>query len=371
MLKINSCWLAGILLGILLYQCPIVASQPMDANAFDDLFSLDSPHSIQTKLQPSPAFSTIRSTAVKPSVIVSSASPQTEATSYLATLSGGISSLNSTINQTSLPQPNTTPSTFTRSTTSTFSTQELLSIARSPELVLALQRMSFTPQSRVSLDALRQRGGKVMFKNLTELGSQYATFDALAWLSKDPTTQGAWVLFIAEKHRKAPVEALASLITHEALHADFQNSYCEEEHAWLAEVTAWQQFKAQNPTLQHIPKGWYGLVDRLNTIETALAQQTLKAMIRNNPGYAGLQEASPYFRYSPFSMPTDTSQQTGLGKSAMTVSPNHSLLQQQPAVTLPSQKTATMTTLLSLSPKPFPVAANGRPKLTLRPLKAW
>jgi hypothetical protein len=206
-----------------------------------------------------------------------------------------------------------------------------------------------------------------MFKNLAELGSQYATFDALAWLSKDPTTQGAWVLFIADKHRKAPVEALASLITHEALHADFQNSYCEEEHAWLAEVTAWKQFKAQNPTLQHIPKGWYGLVDRLNAIETALAQQTLKAMIRNNPGYAGLQEASPYFRYSPFEVPaTTTMDSMALGQSK----PVGELQKMQFATGQPEKPITTFQVKPAFE-KPLPVASNGRPKLTLRPLRTW
>jgi hypothetical protein len=226
------------------------------------------------------------------------------------------------------------------------SPQALMNITRSPELLNALQRMYFTPTSKRSLDAITQRGGKVMFKNLAELGGQYATFDALAWLSNEPQTQGAWVLFIAEKHRKAPVEALASLITHEAFHSDVQNSYCEEEHAWLAEVTAWKQFKAQNPTLHHIPNGWFGLVDRLNTIETALAQQTLRKMIRNNPGYAGLQEASPYFRYSPFEVP-----------NATTVEP---MVVVHQAVNNVRQ-----------AGKPLPVASEGNNLLLLRPVKTW
>jgi hypothetical protein len=213
--------------------------------------------------------------------------------------------------------------------------------------------MSYVPMARASLEALQQRGGKVMFKNLAELGAEYATFDALAWLSKDPVMEGAWVLFIAEKHRKAPVEALASLITHEALHADFQNSLCEEEHAWLAEVTAWKQFKAQNPTLHHIPKGWFALVDRLNTIETAQAQQTLKTMIRSNPGYAGLQEGSPYFRYSPFLPQMETVGQNRARQSVF------------------NAQLKMITTPFDLPTKPLPVASNGRPKLMLRPLRTW
>jgi hypothetical protein len=360
---ISRCF-TGLLIGILLFHCSAVFSQPLASTVLDDLFLLDSPAPTHSKLKAPPAVPT------KPDSVVNKRlpPPQNEGIAYLAstTTTAGISAMTSPADSQWQPFSSTTPSNTTRPSTE-ISPQALLQITRSSELLLALQRMNATPQSRHSLSNLYQRGGRVVFKNLSELGSQYATFDALAWLSKDPATQGAWVLFIAEKHRKAPPEALASLITHEAMHADFQNSYCEEEHAWLAEVTAWKQFKAQNPTLQHIPKGWFALVDRLNTIETALAQQTLKAMIRNNPGYAGLQEASPYFRYSPFSMPTDTHQPPSSVKSVMTASPNNSLLQQQSAIAIPSKKPA----IAALNPKPFPVAANGRPKLTLRPLRTW
>jgi hypothetical protein len=336
----------------------LAQAEPLTATMLDDLFLLDAPPSVGAMRQlPTPN----KNYPKRQQITKTTISPrETQAVAYLSTFANQSMPLP----ETALTPPSSTPSL--RSSAS-ISTQELLTIARSPELVLALQRMSFTPQSRVSLDALRQRGGKVMFKNLAELGSQYATFDALAWLSKDPTTQGAWVLFIADKHRKAPVEALASLITHEALHADFQNSYCEEEHAWLAEVTAWKQFKAQNPTLQHIPKGWYGLVDRLNAIETALAQQTLKAMIRNNPGYAGLQEASPYFRYSPFEVPaTTTMDSMALGQSK----PVGELQKMQFATGQPEKPITTFQVKPAFE-KPLPVASNGRPKLTLRPLRTW
>ncbi|MCS6265949.1 MAG: hypothetical protein H2174_00070 [Vampirovibrio sp.] len=347
-----------ILLASFMAITSFAQAEPLTATVLDDLFLLDAPPSVDVMRQiPTPNEGYPKRQQITKTTI----SPRgTQAVAYLSTLANHSMPLT----ETALSTQSLTPSL--RSSTS-ISTQELLIIARSPELVLALQRMSFTPQSRVSLDALRQRGGKVMFKNLAELGSQYSTFDALAWLSKDPTTQGAWVLFIAEKHRKAPVEALASLITHEALHADFQNSYCEEEHAWLAEVTAWQQFKAQNPTLQHIPKGWYGLVDRLNAIETALAQQALKAMIRNNPGYAGLQEASPYFRYSPFEVPATTVVDSMALRQSKSVA---EVKMVQSAMGQPLKPINAFREKPTLE-KPFPLAVNGRPKLTLRPLRTW
>lgn len=313
-------------------------AQPLSSTSLDDLFLLDAPPSVQTIMHPATPIYRKPAAALK-------TLPKKEAIAYLATTTT-TANLPTVSNQWQ-PAPSNQP---TLEASVGLSTQALLKISRAPELLLALQRMSYTPTARTSLNALLQRGGRVMFKNLAELGSQYATFDALAWLSKDPAMEGTWVLFIAEKHRKAPAEALASLITHEALHSDFQNSYCEEEQAWLAEVTAWKAFKAQNPTLQHIPKGWYGLVDRLNTIEMALAQQTLKTMIRNNPGYAGLQEASPYFRYSPFATQEVDGSPPSLGTAMFT------------------QKVVTPVVEPS---KPLPVATTGRPKLTLRPLKAW
>jgi hypothetical protein len=243
----------------------------------------------------------------------------------------------------------------------------LLQITRTPELLNALRRMNDVPIAKTSLLQLQQRGGRVLFKNLAELAPQYSTFDALAWLGKDVSTPTGvtWILFIAEKHRKAPPEALASLITHEALHADYHNSYCEEEHAWLAEVTAWKAFKALNPALHHIPTGWFALVDRLNTIDDALAQQTLKTMIRNNPGYVGLAENSPYFRYSPFGLALPI-----VGKSTQSV------VLTPPPVSGSSGEASfnniraagkqVVTTYPALT-----VASNGRPRLVLRPLKTW
>jgi hypothetical protein len=328
----TSHYFATLVLGcLLLCQLPSASAQSLSATLLDDLFLLDSPPSpIQQPIEPT-AFSKNEPVAYLASTVSSSSMPiAKEWGSPTGT------SANTTVNN------------------GMVSTQELLKITRSPQLLLALQRMSYVPMARASLEALQQRGGKVMFKNLAELGAEYATFDALAWLSKDPAMEGAWVLFIAEKHRKAPIEALASLITHEALHADFQNSLCEEEHAWLAEVTAWKQFKAQNPTLQHIPKGWFALVDRLNTIEVAQVQQTLKMMIRTNPGYAGLQEGSPYFRYSPFTPQMETVGQNRARQSAFNAQPKRE-----------------MTTPFDFPIKSLPVAANGRPKLMLRPLRTW
>jgi hypothetical protein len=321
---------------VLLFGCvPTVWATPLD-----DLFLLDSP----VKLPTTPIINRQMGTA------------------YVAAVSTPVAQQQSAITP-SQQVGGMVSQAYNRSTLNdTVEVDALLQITRTPELLNALRRMNDVPVAKQSLLRLQQRGGRVLFKNLAELGPQYSTFDALAWLGKDASipTGVTWILFIAEKHRKAPPEALASLITHEALHADYQNSYCEEEHAWLAEVTAWQAFKALNPALHHIPTGWFALVDRLNTIDNALAQQTLKTMIRTNPGYVGLAENSPYFRYSPFGVPR--AEQLSKPVAVNPVSVGVSAVNSNTRA-INKQPTTGYTTVM--------VANNGRPKLVLRPLKTW
>ncbi|MBY0403371.1 MAG: hypothetical protein K2X66_05700 [Cyanobacteria bacterium] len=140
-----------------------------------------------------------------------------------------------------------------------------------------------------SLDVIVNKPVRVFFKDLGLLNQKVKNFDALSWLSTD----GQQVIFINEKHRGAPPEALAAIIAHEAMHDDLDNSVLEEIAAWQKEAGVWAEMKRVNPSLAVIPEGKYPLVDRLNKIADEKQKGTLEAFVRANPGYKGLSEHSP------------------------------------------------------------------------------
>ena len=70
---------------------------------------------------------------------------------------------------------------------------------------------------------LTEKPFKIEFKNIAEIRQEYASFDALGWKKKNRL-----YIYINEKHRNAPPEALAALLSHEAIHQDEFASLNEE-----------------------------------------------------------------------------------------------------------------------------------------------
>ena len=62
----------------------------------------------------------------------------------------------------------------------------------------------------------------------------------------------------------APKEALAALLSHEAIHQDKDNSINEETYCWTLEAAVWTNMCDKNEKLQEIA---HPLVDRENTIK--------------------------------------------------------------------------------------------------------
>lgn len=136
---------------------------------------------------------------------------------------------------------------------------------------------------------------KVQFKNLASISPSYSNFDALGW--KDGRQL---YIFINRKHRNAPPEAIASLLSHEAVHQDEHCSLEEETYAWGYEASAWIQMKKNNPSLNQIPRNQHALVDRLNTLEKLFktanySTKNIRNVVYTNPGYKGLPIHSPGF----------------------------------------------------------------------------
>lgn len=142
-----------------------------------------------------------------------------------------------------------------------------------------------------SLSRIVKKPMRVIFKDMSTIHKALRNYDALSWMS----AQGEQVIFVNEKHRDAPPEALAALIAHEAMHDDAFNSVSEEIQSWRHEAIVWMEMKARHPELSDIQPGLYPLVDRENKLESEYRKNSLDAFVRNSPSYQGLPESSPGF----------------------------------------------------------------------------
>jgi hypothetical protein len=140
-----------------------------------------------------------------------------------------------------------------------------------------------------SLHRIVTKPMRVIFKDMSTLHKQLKNYDALSWISH----QGEQIIFVNEKHRNAPPEALAALISHEAMHEDEYNSLQEEMQSWRHEAQVWMALKAKNPALAKIPAGASPLVDRENRIEEESRKGTLDQFVQSSPAYKGLPATSP------------------------------------------------------------------------------
>ena len=162
---------------------------------------------------------------------------------------------------------------------------------REPAILNALHAMDQTAASRESLRWIVDQPVRVVFKDMKLLSKGLENYDALSWISG----QGEQVILVNEKHRNAPPEALAAMLSHEALHNDPFNSISEEIAGWRAEALVWTEIKKLNPALSQIPTGMLPLVDRENRIEKEYDKGNLEAFVKGNAGYRNLPESSPGF----------------------------------------------------------------------------
>ncbi len=133
---------------------------------------------------------------------------------------------------------------------------------------------------------------KVQFTNLSTINPMYTDFDALGWKNKKRLT-----IHINEKHKDAPIEALASLLSHEAIHQDEENSLNEETYAWTLEAAVWTQLSENRPELEQIS---HPLVERENVIKKLFIRgnytsKYIHIFVISNKGYKNLPERSKGF----------------------------------------------------------------------------
>ena len=137
---------------------------------------------------------------------------------------------------------------------------------------------------------LTQQPIKIEFKDLSELNSSYASFDAVGWKKK-----GRLYIYINPKHEYAPPAALAALLAHEALHQDEYNSLSEETYAWTMEATVWCEMLKRYPDSNNLESA---LVTRENVLKQLLEKggftnKYIKKTVYANQGYKNLPLTSP------------------------------------------------------------------------------
>ena len=133
---------------------------------------------------------------------------------------------------------------------------------------------------------------KIEFMNLMTISPMYMNFDALGWKKKKEL-----FIYINEKHKDAPPEALSALLAHEAIHQDEFNSLNEETYAWTLEAAVWTQLSDDNPELEKIA---HPLVERENVIKKLFVRgdytnKYIHKFVITNKGYQNLPERSVGF----------------------------------------------------------------------------
>ena len=164
-------------------------------------------------------------------------------------------------------------------------------IMRAMEL---MQTVSIAKYSYSALmgNNLTEKPVKIEFKNIAEIRHEYASFDALGWKKKDRL-----YIYINEKHRNAPPEAIAALLAHEAIHQDEFASLNEETYAWTLEAATWMKLAEKNRIVE---ESISSLVTRENMLKKLFIKgdytnKYIKKAVYTNPGYKNLPTRSPGF----------------------------------------------------------------------------
>ena len=170
-------------------------------------------------------------------------------------------------------------------------------VTKDGAVMQAMELMNTVNIAKYSYNALMgnnltEKPFKIEFKNIAEIREEYATFDALGWKKKNTL-----YIYINEKHRNAPPEAIAALLAHEAIHQDEFASLNEETYAWTLEAAVWMKLTEKNPSAANSASS---LVSRENMLKKLFIKgdytnKYIKKAVYTNPGYKKLPTRSPGF----------------------------------------------------------------------------
>ena len=170
-------------------------------------------------------------------------------------------------------------------------------ITKDGAVMQAMELMKTVNIAKYSYNALMgnnltEKPFKIEFKNIAEIREEYASFDALGWKKKNTL-----YIYINDKHRNAPPEAIAALLAHEAIHQDEFASLNEETYAWMLEAAVWMKLTEKNPSAANSASS---LVSRENMLKKLFIKgdytnKYIKKAVYTNPGYKNLPTRSPGF----------------------------------------------------------------------------
>jgi len=132
----------------------------------------------------------------------------------------------------------------------------------------------------------------IMFYDFAAMGGSYEKMDAVA--CKKRGSDRIYIL-INNIHENAPVEALASLLTHETIHQDDISSIEEETTGWTNEAKTWLSYKETNKKLNNTN---CLLTTRLNTLAEMYktadnSSEKIEKTVSSIEGYSLLAKYSP------------------------------------------------------------------------------
>ena len=172
-------------------------------------------------------------------------------------------------------------------------------VTKDGAVMQALELMKSVSIAQYSYNALMgnnltEKPVNIEFKNLAEIDQKYASFEALGWKNEKKNKLN---IYINEKHRNAPPEAIAALLSHEAIHQDRLSSLNEETYAWTLEAAVWMKLTEKNPSAEKSPST---LVTRENMLKKLFIKgdytnKYIKRAVFSNPGYKLLPTRSPGF----------------------------------------------------------------------------
>ncbi len=177
--------------------------------------------------------------------------------------------------------------------------REYRKVTKDGAVMQAMEMMKGLNIAKYSYNALMgnnltEKPVHIEFRNLAEIDQKYASFEALGWKNEK---KNRLYIYINEKHRNAPPEAIAALLSHEALHQDTLSSLNEETYAWTMEASVWMKLAEKNPSVLNSPSS---LVTRENMLKKLFEKgdytnKYIKRAVFSNPGYKLLPTRSPGF----------------------------------------------------------------------------
>jgi len=165
---------------------------------------------------------------------------------------------------------------------------EYQGITRNQEIIQALNILKNTDAKWV-IDVAKgnnksQRPIRIMFQDLEKMSPAYKTFEAVTCVDANNKIY----IFINSKHKEAPIQALAALLSHEVLHQDDVNSILEETKAWTNEAKTWNMFVKKNPELASTEGKLVKRLNKLATIYRKKGRDGIFNKIKSIPAYKNL-----------------------------------------------------------------------------------